>query len=782
MPRVRFQPLRIQKRDWRPQWQPNPNHQDHYDETEKTALLEEGGQDDSYNSLSSSRMSSASYDFQQTPLIKSRKAQSRQHSAHAYAPQRKCHRWFTVGLATILILFFFLLLQLAFSSAREVERGTRRPDPKPPPWEEFPVLQRYYSGIRTLVAPESNIPEYPTSHEKVVEDVVDALESAADLGRTEVKDKRDEELTSRVSESTTVEIELRNRSNTAPCYLDSRSRVQIPPLQSYQGIPRGFPDSVIGFKNLTRLGDGACFDRYGKYGPYGYGYGQSLGGIGAGQEGDLEGADKVWNDKEEVDYSTVRWADAQRQCIHARFKERQVSDVDDALRAPTTPGVRTAVLIRTDTHHNYGAEDILNLRSVISELSLASGGRYEIHFLIRVLDESLPIWSDEETYQKVLEMSLPAEFHGMGTLWSEKQMSLIYNGLEDSRPGEQIVQSNERGKFMPLQFFAQKHPQFDFFWNWDITVRYTGHLYMLLEESSAWASQQPRKYLWERSGRYYVPSEHGSWDEFNHMVRIRTEHGTKSPDKPRRKFGPTKNDQEHEAHQSEKSVWGPSPPPSERLFNKTDPIPATSFKTDIYTWGTHEPPDLLSFAPIFDPASTGWAPAIDVTGYNLTADDPLPPRRATLGSTLGLSRRLLETMHRETALQRHHMHSAMWPASCALHHGFKAVYVPHPVYVDREWPTDYLAAVFNGGADGAVGGARTSVVSEARVNNFRGTTWGLEGNGEFAGRLWRRWLGFRVEGEGGEDAEVNGEGRMCLPPMLLGPVRDVPMVTERRAE
>lgn len=63
-----------------------------------------------------------------------------------------------------------------------------------------------------------------------------------------------------------------------------------------------------------------------------------------------------------------------------------------------------------------------------------------------------------------------------------------------------------------------------------------------------------------------------------------------------------------------------------------------------------------------------------------------------------------------------------------------------------------------------------------REHNFRGTSWYY--NAGFPSNLWRRWLGYRVDNAGGEEEEVAGEGRMCLPGMLLHPVKNVELVIE----
>lgn len=93
------------------------------------------------------------------------------------------------------------------------------------------------------------------------------------------------------------------------------------------------------------------------------------------------------------------------------------------------------------------------------------------------------------------------------------------------------------------------------------------------------------------------------------------------------------------------------------------------------------------------------------------------------------------------------------------------------MYIDRAWPIKYLASVFNNGRNGASGGALSSVFSDERQHNFLGTTWYYHAG--FAGNLWKRWMGLRVDNDGGEEAEKEGEGRMCLPAMLLHPVKQV---------
>ena len=442
---------------------------------------------------------------------------------------------------------------------------------------------------------------------------------------------------------------------------------------------------------------------------------------------------------------------------------------------------RTAVIIRTWWDFQYDSEDLFYIRALINELTIQSGGEYTIHFLIHVKDDNRQIWADEYTYQKTLNDSLPEEFRGMGTLWSERQMGLIYGGVAESFYRDLPVHGAYRSTYMPVQYFAHMHPEYDFFWHWEMDIRYTGHFYHLFDRVSKWAKEQPRKGLWERNGRFYVPSEHGSWEDFRQMVRVQTEHGTASHANKYAKVtadAGRKDPMDEESRMPEKPIWGPLPPTGDgdSIETEDDPQPPSSYDKDNYEWGVGEEADFITFNPLFDPSGTNWILAEDTTGYNTT--NGYPPRRTAIITASRLSRRLLETMHRETAMKRHTMFSEMWPGSCALHHGYKAVYAPHPVYIDRAWPTSYLAAIFNNGRNGAAGGARTSVFSDERQHNFLGTTWYYHAG--FSPNLWKRWLGYKVDNDGGEEYEIANEGRMCVPAMLLHPVKQVDLVYEHQ--
>jgi hypothetical protein len=700
-------------------------------------------------------------------------------------PRRRCTLYFTTILVLILVGLALTLARLSALSEQQLRAGSFRSPPRPPTWESFPFLKRYHGGIRTLVSRADNKPEYPDPENNSLQYDKELHTAPSEDKGFQKRDIPQGKRFNPVQKEALVE-----------CFVDEENETNPPQLLSYPGIPKGFPDPVMGSYDIFGLNADVCFDRFGRLGPYGLGYSKRWGGSGAAMEGDREGIDQVWEAKTEIDYRTVNWAQAQQKCAQKnshRFKPAPNSPTHlftdmpvggPKVTMPKTHDIkdkpllsRSAVVIRTWHDFHYDDEDLFYLRALVNELSIQSGGEYTVHFLVHVKDDNLPIWSDDLTHQRLLNDSLPLEFRGMGTLWSERQMSLIYGGLPESNYRGLPVYGAYRSTNMPLTYFAHMHPEYDFFWHWEMDIRYTGHFYHLFDKIANWADQQPRKELWERNGRFYIPSEHGSWHDFKHMVRVQTEHGTAHKSNLYDKKVPgAANDNTHPPP----SIWGPQPPTGQGDTIDTENDPKPPFPTpdkDNYSHGVGEPADLITFNPLFDPHATNWILAEDVTGYN-TSSSHFPPRRTAIITASRLSRRLLHTMHTETALHHHTMFSEMWPASCALHHNLKAVYAPHPVYIDRAWPTSYLAAVFNNGANGASGGAKSSVFSDERQHNFLGTSWYYHAG--FPANLWKRWLGYKVDGDGGEMDEVEGEGRMCLPAMLLHPVKHIDLVYEHR--
>ncbi len=239
-----------------------------------------------------------------------------------------------------------------------------------------------------------------------------------------------------------------------------------------------------------------------------------------------------------------------------------------------------------------------------------------------------------------------------------------------------------------------------------------------------------------------------------------------------------------------KPVWGPLPfSPSQTPLGPKPPRP---MEEDDFEWGVGEEADLITLLPIWDPVKTQWTMRNKVWNYipgvrpqfndeNPTDDgfshpllDKLP-RRGYINTVTRLSRRLLAAMHAEQ-LEGRSLQAEMWPTTVALHHGFKAVYAPQPIWTGRKWPGRYADGVFNadGGVPGRWGQEKDSIYNQDRENNFKSWSWYYHAT--FPRVLYRRWIGWKAEDDGmgkdgGQDWEEDNGGMMCLPPMILHPVK-----------
>ncbi|KAF8471194.1 hypothetical protein BDZ91DRAFT_775525 [Kalaharituber pfeilii] len=575
-------------------------------------------------------------------------------------------------------------------------------------------LEGYYTGLHRLVKPDQNVPEYPPPYggrkkesgqrpvqPQYLEPKSIEYNPYTDFGAGYVEcDYHDYD--------DHHHHHLHNHKNGDEHHEDAEEKedpsrpVKVrprPQLRAFYGIPEGYPDPVFGSHEMLGLNGDVCFDRYGKLGPYGFGYEVGEGGLGvglgtpstkAGEGGVGPGSLPL----QKIDWMGIDWGKVQRRCVDrnkGRFAREDGMGVgmgmERAREGRNERVKRTAFLIRTWDDYSYTSDDIINLRSIISELAINTGGEYGVHLLVH--------------------------FWGVATLWSEPLMALVYNDLGENEFRGLPLHGVYRSSFMPVQWFASKHPEYDFFWNWEMDTRYSGNLYELLSAAGRWAKAQPRKQLWERSGRFYIPAFHGPWADFSRTVEKQAPVGD--------------------------AVWGPA---------AVEGVEA----------------DLVVLNPLFDPEGTEWLLANDTTGYTFPQGRGGPPRRAAIIATSRLSRRLVARMHAENAHHRHAAFTEMWPATCALHHGLKAAYVPHPAYTDRKWPLWYLEKTFNHGVGGSAGGRKESVFGP-REHNFKGMSWYY--NSVFAQELYQMWVlgrGEKIERE---------DGRMCLRGMLFHPMKRV---------
>lgn len=536
-------------------------------------------------------------------------------------------------------------------------------------------------------------------------------------------------------------------------------------VRAYARLPHGFPKAAIGDPEASGVDINRCYDAESRYGPYGY------------YQDDADSATRH-------DWDTVRWGSLQDQCLRAnrlRFEpharepsillpqlaltEESTADNNSEWHDPGVPQhrKRTALLVRTWEGYQYTSNDRQAMRALVTELSLLSGGEYSVFLFINVKDRSLNL-TDASVQHDFIESNVPAEFRDITVLWNEGFVEEMYPNV-----GDWQVYWHQ---FMPLQWFSKTHPEFEYIWNWETDARFTGNHYQFLEGLRESAKRFPRKYMWERSQRFYFPEHHGSYAQWLNDTDAAVERAMAEGKRP---------------------IWGPAPYANHQEV--IGPLPPHSMEEDQFTWGRGEEADLITLQPMWDPRHTFWDYRKKIWNfvegfrpqftpedyYNDAFDHPdfdSIDRRVYINTQSRLSKRLLHAMHLENLAGRA-MQAEMWPATVALHHGLKAVYTPHPIWTDHRWPGWYLDAVFNAeyGMTAEWGQQRDSPYNKDREYNFFGWSWYY--HSQFPKGLYQRWLGWKEgddEQDGSTDEEVvNGirKEKLCLPPMLLHPVKHV---------
>ena len=456
-------------------------------------------------------------------------------------------------------------------------------------------------------------------------------------------------------------------------------------------------------------------------------------------------------DDPEFSWDKIAWGELQDACVEANthrfkpFQERpqniiQYSNLHHhhkgehaAGKSPpseqsTAKVKRTAILIRVWTGADWTADAVMNIRAMVAEAALASGGKYQVFILLHVKDEGVALFTGEDEPQNTINANIPPEFRSMTEVWNHAQLRGLYSNIaEHAFVG--------RSPWMIIQWFARNHPEFDFFYQWEYDVRYTGHYLDFFESVAGFGKKQPRKGLWERADRAYIPSYHGEFDsEFRSYVR---------------KVDPHR-------------VWGPVPVDGVRPRGVRPP---TSEQEDSYEWGVGEDADWIGFLPSFNVTGTKWFFKDYIWGYSQGVSTP---RRATLIAQGRVSRRVLEVMNYENAENNHHMDAEMFPQTMCLHHGLKSTTFPHPIFSDRIWPPEVANSVFNPGPFGQAGGTEDSTFSKWNEWVWTNMTWYY--NSGQAKPMFQHLLGLAANDKGGVEWE-EANGRAIVRPMLLHPVK-----------
>lgn len=277
--------------------------------------------------------------------------------------------------------------------------------------------------------------------------------------------------------------------------------------------------------------------------------------------------------------------------------------------------------------------------------------------------------------------------------------------------------------YQALQIFAHRFPRFAHVWQLEMDLRLTSHVHGTLARAAEFAASQPRRNLWERNGRFYVPQLYrGSYEAFAAGVDA--------------EMGP------------EEGVWGPVKTTG---FEPKGPRPPPRSRLD---WGVGEDADLVSLMPMIDPIGTEWIYEEAVHGF---ADGAATPRRAAFVSMTRASRRLLLLVSEAQREEGRWVVSEATLETFALLHGLKAVTVPHPIALESSISAREADFLVNKGPPHSKAGGKAPSMAYTTGGFIEGPWYHASYwfAADEAPDYWHRYL--------------HGE---CMPPMLLHPVKD----------
>lgn len=355
---------------------------------------------------------------------------------------------------------------------------------------------------------------------------------------------------------------------------------------------------------------------------------------------------------QERPWGDMRWGLLQAECAALHFHQQQNLELprwpprlrrphewlDSVLSSADLDDVETgrmAIVLRAWDGYEYDQNQKAWLRAVITEAALDTGGRFQVFILVHVKDQDLDL-SNDRVYKKALEESVPGEFRDLAILFNEGLLRELYSKVSDHGAQDQMYQA--------LQVFSHTFPEYDFVWQIEMDARFTGNVATMLTNAGFWAEQQPRKNLWERNARWFIPGMFSNYSAFSAHV--------------------------DEEFSDDTGVWGPAPG-AEYYIEPRGPIPPDRQQT---TWGVGEAADLITFAPIIDPIGSNWTYEHSVHGF--PSPDNLPRRMAIVSMTR-TSRRLLRLISSEQIQRGVWVVSESTPETWSFLHGLKAVYVPH---------------------------------------------------------------------------------------------------------
>ncbi|KAF2836837.1 hypothetical protein M501DRAFT_1018714 [Patellaria atrata CBS 101060] len=485
----------------------------------------------------------------------------------------------------------------------------------------------------------------------------------------------------------------------------------------------------------------------GRYGAYGYNEG------------------KESYSRKRVNWEKVEWAKLQNECLQRnRHRFFDVAPVSSDRRFELRPSMwkekipllkqpaerprvtgRTAVVLRGWDSFDFTEEDYINLRSMIVEAALVSGGEYSVYLLVHVRNKSRDIFANDVNYDEALQDIVPAELRDIAVLFDDRLLESWYPDVESHHPNLQIYQA--------LQLFSHFYPEYDHVWNLELDTRFTGHFGHYLDALSNFAASEPRKQAKERASFFLIPPIHGTYADLTRSINTSLSGG---------------------------GQWGPLLIPDiPHPLGPEPPVPTP--EEDDFVWGVGDPADLIAMNACANVTRTeDWVYRDWVFRFR---NGLATPRMFCPPAMSRSSRLLLSAVHDAQARLGLSVPSEATLPSFALWHGLKLSFPPYPWYQSPASSPADLNNLFNGGLPGSIANASEGMAYGEGMYNARPhykqtntATWWW--SSPFPQRIIDAWWGKGKwedvrDGDGRELPSVLRwhVGRVWAPNLALHPVK-----------
>jgi hypothetical protein len=141
-----------------------------------------------------------------------------------------------------------------------------------------------------------------------------------------------------------------------------------------------------------------------------------------------------WLSAQPQSFSLMATAARQMSAANERAADAQMPDWSNLMSSRhqerlSSNHEKTAVLLRVHQNYTWHRDDILNVRALITELSLNNAKPFDVRILLEVYQTDLAIFSIRKHKVRVLSHSIPREFWNLTELWNEESMTLLYPHL-----------------------------------------------------------------------------------------------------------------------------------------------------------------------------------------------------------------------------------------------------------------------------------------------------------------------------------------------------------------